>query len=322
MSKKAQRRKVLVEKCEILVEMVMALQPVYRATADSPAKQQLLETTIGAAIWYLPGGMKYWTKEVSVGVLELHHPDSGEAKPKMTKEHFYARKSVARQLLSRNWARDADPASVLLSLYTTQYGTFTLVTKTENRTLAPHQRGLDLENPMEAYALAGVELVKLSAAQLKRVKARDRDVIDDLLGSPRQALGARAGADTPPTAPTRVAAQPATKRPAIRGARAGRQSGPLTCRVDGRTFEGDSLSKLYRKVLEYLVDEGFMAEVLLPYSTSNARHFVSRTNVHPSGRVFTTPVHYRGFHMEAHKARDMGVRHLRAFLRSIGRDAD
>jgi len=48
-------------RCQILEKMVDAMVPIYFDKNTSDDQRKLIETTIGAAIFYLPQGDNYWT---------------------------------------------------------------------------------------------------------------------------------------------------------------------------------------------------------------------------------------------------------------------
>ena len=89
--------------------------------------------------------------------------------------------------------------------------------------------------------------------------------------------------------------------------------------INGIQFEGSSLSKIYSKVLKYLVDNGIIlrGDKLLPYPTSNKRYFVSKEPVHQRGNSFRIPVEYNGYFLEGHKSWKIGLKHLGDFLKKI-----
>lgn len=59
----------LLERAEIVAQTVISQQPFYASAACTPNQRQLLETMIGAAIWYFPQGEGLWTGAVSVAAL-------------------------------------------------------------------------------------------------------------------------------------------------------------------------------------------------------------------------------------------------------------
>jgi hypothetical protein len=93
----AKREAKLREQCQIMASLIVAIRPVYAAA--TPNQRALLETIIGAGLWYVPKASNAWTGKVSVGALRAFHPDSGISSPRLSEEHVYPRKVAARQLL-------------------------------------------------------------------------------------------------------------------------------------------------------------------------------------------------------------------------------
>ncbi len=54
------------DKAEVIGRTVMSQQPFYKSIDCNENHRQLLETMVGAAIWYLPQGKELWTGEISV----------------------------------------------------------------------------------------------------------------------------------------------------------------------------------------------------------------------------------------------------------------
>ena len=54
------------DKAEVIARTVISQQPFYLSDECNDNHRQLLETMIGAAIWYLPQGMDLWTGDNSI----------------------------------------------------------------------------------------------------------------------------------------------------------------------------------------------------------------------------------------------------------------
>lgn len=140
------REKQRAEKFEVLTEIVNALQPAYVYASQS--KKALMETIIGAAIFYMPAlKNKCYTGFVSEAV----KAGSG----RKVKEHLYPRKVSGRELLS------AAPVTVdkLMNLYFTKYGRYNYVTRKENSRLRPYQKAEVFVSPEDSYRKANIRLV-------------------------------------------------------------------------------------------------------------------------------------------------------------------
>jgi hypothetical protein len=186
------------ERCSILADIVRQVAPIYRLSATTMNQRQLIETMIGAAIWYLPQGGDLWTNRISVKAIESFHPVSGVASPKLTADHEFPRKVAATELLSLDWDTVVDPSSELLLRYTERYGRFNYITPNENRRLMQFQRTAKFETVKKAYEQAGVVLLAATRGDLVRIKMRDRAVIEELISGGIGGVARPAGDDFAP----------------------------------------------------------------------------------------------------------------------------
>ena len=69
----------ILDKADVIARTVISQQEFYFSKDCNENHKQLLETMIGAAIWYLPQGNELWTGEISIYALkklfESHEPD-------------------------------------------------------------------------------------------------------------------------------------------------------------------------------------------------------------------------------------------------------
>jgi hypothetical protein len=171
----AKREAKLREQCQIMASLIVAIRPVYAAA--TPNQRALLETIIGAGLWYVPKASNAWTGKVSVGALRVFHPDSGISSPRLSEEHVYPRKVAARQLLEDLSLTN----ETMTTLFQEKYGRVHLITSEENKAVQRHQRVGVFSTPDEAYLLAGITFAELSLEELRQVKKRDRHTIERCL---------------------------------------------------------------------------------------------------------------------------------------------
>lgn len=134
-----------------LVELITGVQRYYR-TADASARQ-LIETTIGAAIFYLPGGKaRLWSGMISESLKNVD-------RSKWCADHMYPRKVSAIKLLNVDWAQHPDPVGYLKELYYNELGRFHYVTKQENARLKRYQTPEQFQDPATSYESCGIRLV-------------------------------------------------------------------------------------------------------------------------------------------------------------------
>ncbi|MGI9229540.1 MAG: hypothetical protein ACR2P9_06755 [Gammaproteobacteria bacterium] len=149
MSDKNFQKKVEI-KCNALLKLVIGVQKFYKSSDDK--SKQFIETTVGAAIWYLPKKNDVlFTGKIS---------KKAKAKGERSEDHPYPRKIAAQKILKHNWKNEIDPVKTLSDLYIKKYGKFNYVSKSENRKLRKYQKSGVFKTSEDAYKEAGVELVK------------------------------------------------------------------------------------------------------------------------------------------------------------------
>jgi hypothetical protein len=141
-------------------------------------KKKLIETIIGAAIWYLPHGEKYWTGKISLGALELKKDNP---KKNLSKEHEFPRKKAAEELLNFKLDEIRDNDDLLVKLYEGKYSKFNYVTSSENKKVSKFQKTEDFIDPERAYKEANIQLIEISKDELKKIKKGDKEYINNLI---------------------------------------------------------------------------------------------------------------------------------------------
>jgi hypothetical protein len=173
MSDKAKEREEKIRlHCSVLAEVILAIRPVYLRAAKP--QQALLETMIGAAIWYIPKPVDAWTGKISKKALAEFHPDSGTKKVRLSEEHVYPRKIAAKRLIQNNDLT----AKGMESIFREEYGRLHYITPEENKTAIRFQKSDVFTTPEEVYRQAGIELVSVERTDLRAIKKRDRDTIE------------------------------------------------------------------------------------------------------------------------------------------------
>jgi hypothetical protein len=173
MTEREQQRLMKVDQqCAVLADVIISIREVYRS-ADT-AQRALIETMIGAAIWYVPKPFDAWTGFISLDALRAFHPNSGVEKPKFSEEHVYPRKVAARLLLNDNVLDRAGMTKVFCE----KYGRLHYITSEENKSVQPFQRVDVFTTPEEAYTKAGIVLINIQMSDLNFIRKRNRDVIE------------------------------------------------------------------------------------------------------------------------------------------------
>lgn len=175
------RASKLGECCELLAKVVKAVSPLYHHPSATPKQKHLMETMIGAALWYLPTVPELWTSRVSVEAVRSYVPDSGETNPRLTADHEFPRKLAAQELLRMSHDGSGPSAPELQRLYLEKYGRFNYISPHENAILKPFQKAGAFFDAASAYRAAGIVLIEVSAEELAKIKARSHDAIAALL---------------------------------------------------------------------------------------------------------------------------------------------
>ena len=136
-------------KCEALLNLIIGIQPFYHKSNDE--KKRFIETTIGAAIFYLPKkNSVLFTGKIS---------KEAKRKNEKSEDHLYPRKIAAAELLNIKWDKIKDPNQNLVNLFIKKYGRYNYVSKSENKKLIQFQKSGVFKDPKKAYQRAGIELV-------------------------------------------------------------------------------------------------------------------------------------------------------------------
>ena len=158
--------------CSALAEVIVAIRPIY-ASVSGPQKA-LLETMIGAAIWYIPKPQDAWTGKISRKALGTLHPDNPAQRFKLSEEHVYPRKVAACMLLRD----DSLTPQSMETIFREQYGRLHYITPEENKAVIRFQKLEVFSSPEEAYRNAGIELIEVAKEDLRSIKRRDRITIE------------------------------------------------------------------------------------------------------------------------------------------------
>ena len=133
------------EKFQSFLMLLNSLATEYKSMTD--AQKQFIETTVGAALFYLPTSKKvHWTGQIS---------EEAVATGTSIKEHLYPRRWSARQLLINV------PATIeqLIDICDSKYLCYTYTTAAENNRLKEFQKVETFVSPETSYDKAGIRLV-------------------------------------------------------------------------------------------------------------------------------------------------------------------
>ncbi len=158
--------------CSVLAEVIVAIRPIYNRAAES--QKALLETMIGAALWYIPKPTDAWTGKISKRALLALHPESNGGGGKLSEEHVYPRKIAARRLLEDHLLT----ADEMERVFREEYGRLHYITSEENKAVIRYQKSGVFSTPDEACRQAGIELISVVRSDLRALKKRDRGTVE------------------------------------------------------------------------------------------------------------------------------------------------
>lgn len=156
----------LIDACSVLEKVIVDVANIYNSDEATPNQKALLETMIGAAIWYLPSSAELYSGYISVTAIEM--VNGGTPISKLTQEHKFPRKQAGKKLLSETYKKFKNKEVQLYDLYINEFGKFNLVVKSENRDLIPFQGDLFIDDKT-SYKDAGIELRKMSMEEIKNL---------------------------------------------------------------------------------------------------------------------------------------------------------
>ena len=168
----------ILDKAEVIARTVMSQQDFYFSEDCNANHKQLLETMIGAAIWYLPQGKELWTGDISIDALKNLFESDEPQKITLTKDHHFPRKVAAAELFKLDWSTFLNPGEEVLKRYQNIYGRYNLVLPEENKRLVKYQKGIIFTSPEDSYRKAGIYLRNITEKQLTQIKKGDRNLAE------------------------------------------------------------------------------------------------------------------------------------------------
>lgn len=149
----------LEKRAYVLSKMIQSTKKIYDDPKIDEKQRGLLETLVGAGIWYLPSGTELFSGKISQAALEELNINSTVH---LVEEHFYPRKISGKMCYTKFYKQiEADPQA-FLNLYRQTFGRYHLVLKSENNLLKKFQKSSGFISPDDSYRAAEISLVKLT----------------------------------------------------------------------------------------------------------------------------------------------------------------
>jgi len=158
---------IIKEKCEILEKTIIELSKLYALQETTLRQKALLETMVGASIWYLSCPEELYTGMIS----EKAEKAIREGMPigKLTKEHLFPRKQAGKILLTEKYKEFSNKKLRLFDLFISDLGKFNRVLKNENSDLIEFQKDDTFITAEKSYIDAKINLVKMTMGELKSI---------------------------------------------------------------------------------------------------------------------------------------------------------
>lgn len=149
---------VLEKRAEVLAKVVACIADLYHDGNLDEGQKGLLETLLGAGIWYLPSGKELFSGKISKAALEqiAINPNI-----KLVEEHGFPRKVAGKSLFYEHLEDLKSDHTKLYNLYLDKMGRYNLVLKEENNKLKKFQKTHLFISEEEAYQSAGIELISI-----------------------------------------------------------------------------------------------------------------------------------------------------------------
>lgn len=160
------------ERCYALAEILKVLRPIYFGASQD--QRHFIETTIGAAIWYIPAPSNAWTGYISIEAIKVLI--KRRTKLALSQEHVIPRKIAAKELLKR-------PISdkKVMQSFLERYCKIHYVTPRENKMLVRLQRHPKFIASSRTYGKVGIKLIKISPGQFQQIKHGNSSALKVLL---------------------------------------------------------------------------------------------------------------------------------------------
>ena len=150
---------VLEKRVEVLAKVVACIAELYHDGNLDEGQKGLLETLLGAGIWYLPSGKELFSGKISKAALEQIAINSNI---KLVEEHGFPRKVAGKSLFYEHLEDLKMDHTKLYDLYLEKMGRYNLVLKEENNKLKKFQKTHMFISEEEAYQSANIELVSIT----------------------------------------------------------------------------------------------------------------------------------------------------------------
>ncbi len=147
---------VLEKRAYVLAKVVDCVSDLYHNCDLDEGQKGLIETLLGAGIWYLPSGKELFSGKISrAALLKITNNQTIN----LVEEHGFPRKVAGKTLFHEHLDNLKTDPRTLYNLYLDKMGRYNLVLKEENNQLKKFQKTQIFISEEEAYLSAGIDMV-------------------------------------------------------------------------------------------------------------------------------------------------------------------
>lgn len=159
---------------ELLAKFIIATAPIYHDEKTNSRQKALMETIVGAGVFYLPHGTNLYSGYMSKAAL---HALKKNNKIKLVKEHPFPRKITGKLCYTDYLKSIQENLENFEKLYLEKFGRWNYVLKAENNKLIKYSKSDNFIDEKTSYILSGIELVPIDLASIRIIRPQDSEDI-------------------------------------------------------------------------------------------------------------------------------------------------
>ena len=152
---------------ELLAKFIISTAPIYHAKETNGRQKALMETIVGAGVFYLPHGTNLYSGYISKAAIIALEQNN---KTKLVKEHPFPRKITGKLCYTEYLTLIENDLENLERLYYKKFGIWNYVLEGENKKLIQHSKSHNFIDEKTSYLLSGIELVPIDLASIRLIR--------------------------------------------------------------------------------------------------------------------------------------------------------
>jgi hypothetical protein len=162
---------------ELLAKFIINTAPIYNSKETNARQKALMETIVGAGVFYLPSGIEYYNGCISQAALDALGNNN---KTKLVKEHPFPRKITGKLCYTEHLNSIQEDLANFEKLYCEKFGRWNYVLESENKKLIKCSKNHNFIDAETSYLKSGIELVEMDLAEISSKRAEgSADIIVD-----------------------------------------------------------------------------------------------------------------------------------------------